>query len=187
MYCKHCGAEITPGTIFCSHCGKPTESKSKKTVIEWFKEQKQQHQILILAYVFALLLSLAYGFISYDWEVMLWLLFTIILVIPFIVICIYYYRHIFKKSKGKSLADSEQSIISLADFSKEHGKMYVRSIKDSSNDVVDMLCIFSNETQVEFSKSLGKLTPKEISSMKDRLGVKKVGYNKYELVRLTTN
>ena len=115
MYCKYCGKQIEEDSLYCKYCGgnlnevkKVQEmSISKVKLLERFKSYPIKVQVLIVAYIVYLLtlicylsFSLADGYEEAFGEVI-----SLGLIIPFILVCSYYFWKRYKANKSASFKE----------------------------------------------------------------------------------
>lgn len=184
MFCKYCGKEIADDSVFCQYCGKQlierTDRKSNSWPFQRFKSLSKRWQIAIMLYLLWFLLSICLwiGGVWYDWfddrdgwitEIM------VVLIIPMLVLFNWYYFKRLRKPKSINTQVNKKLPVrlSLVEFSKQHGKMQVKTVANPTINEVRSYCAFINdqgvETKVEFSESLGVLRPQEISERKNQL------------------
>lgn len=199
MYCKFCGKEISDDSVFCQYCGKRlierTDRQLNSCPFQRFKSLSKRWQIAIMLYLLWFLFSICLwiGGVWYDWfddrdgwitEIM------VVLIIPMLVLFNWYYFKRLRKPKSiNTQVDKKLPVsLSLMEFSKQHGKMQVKTVANPTTNEVRSYCAFINdqgvETKVEFSESLGVLRPQEISERKNQLIIVKQSNGSFQLEML---
>lgn len=200
MFCKYCGKEIADDSVFCQYCGKQLEEQVNSQSNSWpfqkFISLGKRWQIAIMLYLLWFLVSICLwiGGVWYDWfddrdgwitEIM------IVLIIPMLVLFNWYY---FKRLRNPKAVDTQENkkppvSLSLVEFSKQHGKMQVKTVANPTTNEVRSFCVFINEqgkeTIVEFGKALGVLRPQEIAEKKEQLKVVQLSNGSFELIEKT--
>ena len=183
MYCKFCGKEIADDSLFCQYCGKQlierTDRQSNGRPFQWFRSLSKGWQITLMVYSIWFMVGLCFLIGNSDnWhfveEVLLPVL-IVFVVLPVLALFIWYYFKRLRKPKAVDAQEDKKQPVSLSlmEFSKQHGKMQVKTMANPTTNEVRSYCVFINEqgkeTKVEFGKALGVLRPQEIAEKKEQL------------------
>lgn len=117
MYCRYCGKQIEDDSLFCRYCGKKLfDIDEGKSYFSGFKNCKQEGfkslpiviQCFIVVYVLYLLIWLC-CLISNDFRESIVIDFIVFaIIIPFVLVCFYYFWGVYKRDKQTALQKSHQ-------------------------------------------------------------------------------
>lgn len=113
MYCKYCGRQIEENSLYCKYCGgNLNESKMvqnvtipKSKLLERFKSFSLKVQILIITYIIYLLIWICCLIGAYDIETTFISFIVFGFIIPFALVCGYYFWKRHKENKSMSIKE----------------------------------------------------------------------------------